>query len=251
MPNTSVVLANWKMYGSKPILHSLYKRLVRANCKAEVVLLLPAPYLGLWEALKSAWGEPAWLKLGSQVVYPGGDAAATGRFNARMLAEVGCSYALLGHSERRLHDQENDDYVALCLQSLFDAKVTPVVCVGETQVERQKGLTQTVLDAQLRSVFEYQGFLNAESRAIIIAYEPRWCIGKQFPGTENLDEPLGFLRQAAAKLGAKARLVYGGGVDYKSMLQLQNVKGLSGVLVGRVSVREQDFLETVQSCNFL
>ena len=167
------IAGNWKMNGSlaanEKLVHELLDRVGRLSC--DVAVCVPCPYLS---QLQSLLGDQRLIALGAQNVSQHESGAYTGDVSAAMLREFGVRYAIVGHSERRQHQAETDTNVAIKAKRALEAGITPIVCVGETQRERDEGLTDYIVRRQLAAVVHLVGPCISE---IVLAYEPVWAIG--------------------------------------------------------------------------
>lgn len=245
-----LVIGNWKMNGSKAENQQLLSDLVKlqnagagdmvaANAKeagAELAVCAPFPYLQqVADTLKdSAIG---W---GAQDVSEHDKGAYTGEVSVSMLVEFGCAWAIVGHSERRAYHAESSDAVARKASAALKGGLTPVVCVGETQAEREAGNTLQVIGDQLQPVLA----LGADSvKKMVLAYEPVWAIGTGLTATpEQAQQVHAHIRQLLAKAGApEQRILYGGSVKAANAASLFAKEDIDGALVGGASLVATDF----------
>ncbi|MDE2277493.1 MAG: triose-phosphate isomerase, partial [Burkholderiales bacterium] len=166
-----LVVGNWKMHGSRPANAELLAALLAARPFAADVAVC-VPYVYLHETAAALAGSE--LRWGAQDVSEHAQGAYTGEISAAMLAECGCRYVLVGHSERRAGHAESDMLVARKAQVALARGVTPIVCVGETLAERDAGHTEAVVKRQLSTVIHQLAHCAAE---MVVAYEPVWAIG--------------------------------------------------------------------------
>jgi triosephosphate isomerase len=167
-----------------------------------------------------------------------------------MLVDSGCSYAILGHSERRRHFGETDEQVHKKLKAAFAHDLTPILCIGETLKEREAGQTFSVLQAQLeRSLFQ---FPKGTADKAVIAYEPVWAIGtKKHASPAQADEVHRFIRQllkeqSAIKADGGIRILYGGSVSPDNAKPLLTEPMIDGLLVGNASLEAESLIKIVQ-----
>ncbi len=224
-----LVAGNWKMHGSREANRVLLDALVVA--KAECAVCVPYPYLQqVAEKLRGT--SVAW---GAQNLSEHASGAFTGEVSAAMLAEFGCRYALVGHSERRQLFGETDALAAAKFAAATAAGITPILCVGETLEERDAGRTEAVVGRQLEAVLGEGGFGDA-----VLAYEPVWAIGTGRTATpEQAQAVHGFLRR---KVGAATRILYGGSVKPQNAADIFAMPDVDGGLIGGASLVAQDFL---------
>ena len=205
---------------------------------ADVAVCVPAPYLGeIGAAL--AGSEIRW---GAQDCSAHASGAFTGEISAAMLAEFGCSYVIVGHSERRAMHGESDRLVADKAAAALASGVVPIVCVGETLTERDAGRTDAVVGRQLAVAIEVLGERMA---SVVVAYEPVWAIGTgKTASPEQAQAVHAFLRAAlvaAAPAGAGTRILYGGSVKADNAAQLFAQADIDGGLIGGASLKAADF----------
>jgi len=183
------------------------------------------------------------LAWGAQDVSMHEEGAFTGEISAEMLREFGVRYAIVGHSERRHYHAEQDLHVALKAQLALKAGITPIVCVGETQLERRAGLTEEVVKRQLAAVIRTNGHCLSE---IVVAYEPIWAIGSGLTATPAQAQQVhAVLRQqlkAATAQADRIAIVYGGSMNATNALTLLNQPDIDGGLIGGAALKVSDFL---------
>jgi len=235
MARARLVAGNWKMHGSREsnraLLDSLLKGLADPG-GVECAVCVPFPYLGqVGERLE---GTP--LRLGAQNVSEHAQGAYTGEVSAAMLAEFGCRYVIVGHSERRHLYGEGDAQVAAKFAAAEKAGMTPILCVGETLEEREAGKTEAVVARQLGAVRFESG---------VLAYEPVWAIGTGRNATpEQVQEVHGFLR---GRVPAQTRILYGGSVKPQNAAAIFAMADVDGGLIGGASLAARDFLDIVKA----
>jgi triosephosphate isomerase len=230
---------NWKMNGSRASLHEVEELLRRHPEPAvDIVICPPATHLAwLRETIYQAT-----IRTGGQDCHAEHHGAHTGDISAMMLADVGASYVILGHSERRADHGETDAAVAAKVRAAWAAELTAIVCVGETEAQRDAGETLAVIEAQLAgSVPE-----GAAGRTTVIAYEPVWAIGTGRTPTEaQIAEVHAHLRALLhRRFPAEAeaiRLLYGGSVKPANAAQIFALANVDGALVGGASLKAADF----------
>lgn len=234
-----LVVANWKMHGSLAQCREAVPTLADAVDPAvELVLCPPAPYLGAASDLAAASA----LRIGAQDVSTQQQGAFTGEWAAQMLADIGCRYAIVGHSERRQRHAESDANVVAKAQSCVEAGIIPIVCLGETEQERLAGQTEAVLARQLAPLLEAGGRAD-----FVLAYEPVWAIGTGRSATpEMAQEVHAFLRQRLAQvdviLAEEVPLLYGGSVKPDNAAALFAMPDIDGGLIGSASLDVRSLL---------
>jgi len=239
-----LVAGNWKMHGSKTMVQSLLEGLLAgssADAKADLVVFPPFSYLSQTESILSG----SHIHWGGQTLNPNAQGAHTGETSGSMLKDLGCHYVLVGHSERRSIYAESNEDVALRFKAALDARLHPVLCVGETLEEREQGLTESVVERQLDAVISGVG-IDAFRRAIV-AYEPVWAIGTGLTATpEQAQSVHAFIRDKLSSLNGiiagQLRILYGGSVKGSNAAELFAQSDIDGGLVGGASLTVEDFL---------
>ena len=235
-----LVVGNWKMHGSRPANAELLAGILAARpYAADVAVCVPFPYLGETEATLAASG----IGWGAQDCSAHEQGAYTGEVSAAMLAECGCRYAIVGHSERRAYHAERDQLVADKAAAALAHGVTPIVCVGETLAERDAGRTEEVVARQLAAAIDKLGERVA---GIVVAYEPVWAIGTGRTATpaqaQQVHRALRAQLQAAAAAGGGVRILYGGSVKPDNAAELFGQPDIDGGLIGGASLKAVDFV---------
>jgi triosephosphate isomerase (TIM) len=201
---------------------------------SEVIICPPILYLNEFDHL------PEGFYKGAQNVFWEKSGSYTGEISPVMLKNDGIEYVLIGHSERRLYGGEDNEIVRVKTHSALKNLLMPIVCIGETEVDRQKEKTYEVLEEQLRTIFTGLSKLQAEK--IILAYEPRWAIGTdRTPSTEEIQEVKDFISNYLKNLfdestSSRIRVLYGGSVKSAYLSAVAWEAGMDGVLVGRESL---------------
>jgi triosephosphate isomerase len=233
-----LVVGNWKMHGSRPANAELLAALLTARpYRLDVAVCVP--YVFLTETAATLAGSD--IRWGAQDVSAHEQGAFTGEVSAAMLAECGCRYALVGHSERRAMHAESDALVAQKAQAALGRGVTPIVCVGETLAEREAGETEAVVKRQLSAVIHQLAHCAAE---MVVAYEPVWAIGTgRTASPDQAQEVHALLRARLTKAGAgDVALLYGGSVKGDNAAALFAKPDIDGGLIGGASLKAADFL---------
>lgn len=246
-----IVQANWKM--NKTLGQSIdYVGTMNRECQElgptmEVILCMPFTAL----AVASRELNSPILSIGAQNVHERESGPYTGEISASMLADAGCQYCVVGHSERRQYFGETDALVNQKAKALLHAGIAPILCIGESLPERKKGLTLNQLERQ--SILCLEGFSQEEMTRTVILYEPIWAIGTgNVASPQQAQEALGFIRQMLEKIfsketAQKTRILYGGSVNLKSVHALVEQKDVDGVGVGSASWEVHNFLNIVRS----
>jgi len=231
------VAGNWKMNGSLAANEALLAGL-EAVPGVEVALCVPYPYLGQLQR------RPVGLELGAQDVSEFDAGAYTGEVSAAMLAEFGCRYVIVGHSERRALFGDDDLSVARKAEAALSSGLVPIVCVGETLAERDAGQVHAVISRQLAAVGEVLG--RERFGGVVVAYEPVWAIGTGRSATAaQAEEVHAAIRGWLVEQGVQAdavRIVYGGSVKPDNAAELFAMPNVDGGLIGGASLVADDFM---------
>jgi triosephosphate isomerase (TIM) len=235
MARVPLVAGNWKMHGSRASIAALLDALVEDN-PSGCAVCVPFPYLG--QVAERLRGSPiAW---GAQNVSEHAQGAYTGEVSAAMLAEFGCRYVIVGHSERRQLYGETDAQAAAKFAAVRAAGMTPILCVGETLQQRDAGKTEEVVGRQLEKVLEK----NSVEKSVL-AYEPVWAIGTGRNATpEQAQAVHAFLR---SKVPADTPILYGGSVKPQNAAAIFAMPDVDGGLIGGASLVAKDFLDIMKA----
>jgi triosephosphate isomerase (TIM) len=235
-----LIVGNWKMNGMSASLKEVQAMAAGAPAKADLVVCPPATLIaGFASAL-----DGTRLKLGAQDCHALASGAHTGDIAAEMLADIGAQFIIVGHSERRTNHGEDDKLVSLKAAAALRAGCSPIICIGETEAQRDGAKTLAVVESQLA------GSIPAQARAesIIIAYEPVWAIGTgRTPSAADVAVVHAAIRRSLdARFGvAQAKsvpILYGGSVKPDNAAELLHVPNVDGALVGGASLKSTDFL---------
>ena len=249
-----LVSANWKMnHDHTEALHfarDLGLRLGPEDTSSVDVSVHP-PFTDLRTVQTVVEGESIPVALGAQHCHHLDRGAYTGEVSPQMLARLGVSYVLVGHSERRRLFGMDDETVAATVRAVLRHEMTPVLCVGESAEERDAGRTEPVLAAQLRAVLD--GLPGDAVGAMVIAYEPIWAIGSGRAATPVDAEDAccfarGIVGEVAGEEAARGvRIQYGGSVDASNAADLVSEPDVDGLLVGGASLQAGSFLDTLRA----
>lgn len=239
-----LVAGNWKLNGSRERNQALLKAL-RAGLPADrsFDVLVGPPFVYLAETVTTLAGSG--ILVGAQNVSAERDGAFTGEISADMLRDVGCTHVIVGHSERRSLYVESDEIVARKFAAARAAGLVPILCVGETLEERQRGVTAEIVERQLAAVLDSMPV--SELAGGIIAYEPVWAIGTgQTASPQQAQEVHAMIRGLVAACDARIagglRILYGGSVKGSNAAALFSQPDIDGGLVGGASLDPVDFL---------
>jgi len=240
-----LIAGNWKMHGSRAENAELIEAmLLGLPDQTPFDIAVCPPFVYLWEVGRLL--KASSIALGAQSVCAEQVGAFTGEASAAMLKDVGCKYVIVGHSERRAIYKEDDALVARKFLAAQAQGLIPILCVGETLEERERGQTMQVVSRQLTAVLDLAGV--AALRAAVIAYEPVWAIGTGKNATpEQAQEVHAHIRTAVAgrdaKIAADVRILYGGSVKAANARELFAMPDVDGGLVGGASLKADEFLK--------
>lgn len=241
-------IANWKMsqslVGAQEFVHALINDSMFTSLPVttKIVLCPSFPLLGfLAPELKDT---P--IALGAQTCSPHASGAYTGQASASTLAEAGCTYCLIGHSERRLLRGETDEQIVGQYNQLVNNNLTPIVCIGETEKEHAAGDTLIILEQQLTLLIK--AYQENSARTLLIAYEPVWAIGTgKTPTNDEIAAIFVWLKNHLKNNLANATtfLIYGGSVDETNSAAIKKIAHIDGLLVGSASLTFKKFKNIV------
>ncbi len=248
-PRKPLIAANWKMYKTPDeacAYAEAFLPLVAGHTRDDVAIC--PTFLALKSFADRVLGSGVFV--GAQDMHSEKEGAYTGEVSAPMLKAVGVSHVILGHSERRHYNHESDWDVNRKLHAALQQNVTPIVCIGEVQEEREEGRTNDVLLRQIKLGLD--GIKPADASPIVIAYEPIWAIGSgQSASPEIADETHAFIRGAVReRLGDAVadgmRILYGGSVKPETTAALMKKPEIDGALVGGASLDPHSFAQIVK-----
>ena len=239
-----LVAGNWKMNGSTDSIRTLVDGIragIGAVTTAEMAVCPPYVYIPMVAALL----QNSAISYGAQDVSDQEAGAFTGEVAPGMLADIGCKYAIVGHSERRSIYGESDAFTARKFAAARKAGLVPVLCVGELLEEREEGITEAVVARQLNAVISLTGI--AALGSAVIAYEPVWAIGTgKTASPQQAQEVHAFIRAKLAgfdkAVADKVRILYGGSMNAGNAAELLSMPDIDGGLIGGASLKAADFL---------
>ena len=245
-----VIAGNWKMnklLGEAVQFVDEVKERVPSNEKVEAVVCAPFPYLPtLVEKAKNTN-----LEIAAQNMHFEDNGAYTGEVSPEMLKDIGVTYVVLGHSERREMFAETDETVNKKAHAAFKHGLVPIICVGETLEQREANETMTIVENQVKAALE--GLTEAQVKEVILAYEPIWAIGTGKTATsEQANEVCTHIRKTVAETVSEAasealRIQYGGSVKPSNVDELLAQSDIDGALVGGASLEADSFLQLVEA----
>lgn len=246
-----MVVGNWKMHGStkeNKVLLDGIKQGVKDFHNADFVVCAPYPYIPQTQTLLDQ-SNIAW---GAQNLCSTKDGAITGAVAPYMLVDFGCTYVIIGHSERRNLFNETDDTAAARFNAAQEVGLTPIFCMGESREERDSDWTEYIVGRQLDSIIRRFG-PEVLSNAVL-AYEPLWAVGTGTPATpEQAQEVHEFIRKRVARcdteIAAKVRILYGGSVKPGNAASLFAMPDIDGGLIGGASLTAEEFVPICRAAN--
>jgi triosephosphate isomerase len=249
-----LMAGNWKMnlnhLEAIALVQKLAFSLTDADFDAVDVAVIP-PYTDIRSVQTMVDGDHLRIRYGAQDLSPHDAGAYTGDISGAMLAKLGCSYVVVGHSERREHHHEDDETVNAKVAAALRHKLAPILCVGESLVVRRAGEAVSHCTAQLRAALS--GVTAAQAKPVVVAYEPIWAIGTGEVATpEDAQEVCAALRSTLADLynptlAGAARVLYGGSVKSDNAPELMAAPDVDGALVGGASLVPEDFVRIVRA----
>jgi triosephosphate isomerase len=251
MARIPLIVGNWKMY--KTIQETTdfclgLKGELSAATEPRMEVAVAPPFTALAAAAQAL--KDSFISISAQDVFWADSGAYTGEVSAKMLADVGCRFAIVGHSERRQYFQETDDSVHKKAAALIKEGLIPILCLGETLTERQAGSAFSVVERQMRQGLK--GLAPKDPQDLLIAYEPVWAIGTGQTATpEQAQEMQAFIRKLVGKIFSSpmsrgVRILYGGSVKPENIVDLMAMEDVDGGLVGGASLDVKSFVQIVR-----
>ncbi len=244
-----LIVGNWKMNKTVTESIALIKDLldlIKGYQETEVVIC--PPFTSLWVARELIEGSNIFL--GAQNVYFQNEGPYTGEISARMLQNIGCSYVILGHSERREYFQETSQEVAKKVRQALAYGIKPIVCVGEKLEERESGKAEEIVREELEAIFPILKTTDVEN--VVFAYEPIWAIGTGRSATpSDANEMIKYIRELIKneydnKIAEEMRILYGGSVNPENIKSMMAEPDIDGALVGGASLQAVTFSQLVK-----
>jgi len=244
-----LIAGNWKMNGLRASSAEFQAMLAGAPGVAAKADLLVCPPATLIAAFAEKASGSNIIAIGAQDCHPKASGAHTGDLSAEMLADAGASAIIVGHSERRADHGESDVLVRQKTEAVWRAGLTAIVCIGETQQQRDAGQALDICRGQLDLSLPDQ----AKADNLVVAYEPVWAIGTGLtPTVGDVQQIHKFIRDfLIARFngeGARTRILYGGSVKPSNAVELMAVENVNGALVGGASLKAADFLAIAAGC---
>ena len=249
MSRTPLIAGNWKMYKTGPEAVETAMELEKLCSDVTDVDVMIAPtYLSL--PLVSTTLRDSGIKVGAQNLYFENQGAFTGEVSAEMIKAAGAEYVIIGHSERRQYFGETDLSVNKKIRAAIGSGLKPVLCIGETETDRDEEKTFSILDKQVSNGLK--GLSFDELGNLVLAYEPVWAIGTgKTASIDQVDEVHQYLRSLLEKLfskdfSGKTRILYGGSVKPDNVKELMGIKDVDGALVGGASLDSDTFINIIK-----
>jgi len=246
---TPLIAGNWKMFKTCSEAVETAAQLVKlVTGTTDIDVMIAPPFTALAPVSDVVRGSC--VSLGAQNLFWETQGAFTGEISSAMLVSAGCKYVIIGHSERRQYFNETDETVNKRIQAAVNNDLIPVMCVGESEKERESKDTFSVLDKQVKRGLE--GFSPDDLERLVIAYEPVWAIGTGKTATsDQAQEVHHFLRSVLEKsfgnmLAKSIRILYGGSVKPNNIAELMAMSDVDGALVGGASLDPETFSKIVQ-----
>ena len=242
-----IIAGNWKMNKTPSEAVELITQLKPLVKDAEAEVVVCPPFVGLAAAAQALEGSN--IALGAQNMHFEEKGAFTGEIAPNMLKELGVEYVIIGHSERRQYFAETDETINKKVITAFAHGLIPIVCVGETLEQREQGVTEKVVEKQIREGLA--GLNEEDAQKVVIAYEPVWAIGTGKTATnEQANEVISFIRGIIADLFGKdvaenTRIQYGGSMNAGNASELMAMSDIDGGLIGGASLKAEDFAKVV------
>lgn len=247
------VIANWKMNGSKKLVED-YKRHFEEFESFECNVVLCPPFVYIEDIMNRFRHSP--VKIGAQNCGYQKNGALTGEISCEMLTDVGCSYVIIAHSERRQFFHEKNDEIAKKIQMAQDHKMTPVLCVGESAEQRNANDVENVLRSQLEVLKTKKNVpSDIDSSNLIIAYEPVWAIGTGItPSLQQIVDAHAFIKSILQGFFSdqcyKIKILYGGSVNPANAEQIFELELVDGGLIGGASLDVESFRDLCSIASF-
>ncbi|MDE3057631.1 MAG: triose-phosphate isomerase [Bacteroidota bacterium] len=242
-----IIAGNWKMNKDVFETADLVNNLKSSFPSTEAEVIVCPPYTSLVIAQQLLKGTP--MHLGAQDVSVHDDGAYTGEVSIKMLKSAGCEYVIVGHSERRQYFHESNELINQKAKKILAGGMKPIICVGETLDEREKGITDQVITVQVKGVLA--GFTSADLAKTIIAYEPVWAIGTGKTATpQQADDVHQLIRKLTGQLfswndAEKLVIQYGGSVKPENAKELLHMPNIDGALVGGACLKAESFIAII------
>lgn len=244
----AIIAGNWKMNKTPDEARALVEELIPLVADAECDVVVCPPFVDICPVSKAIKGTN--IHLGAQNIHWAKSGAFTGEISADMLKKFGVEYAIVGHSERRQYFGETDATVNMRAKAALENGITPIICVGESLEQRERGETDEFVASQVRGALE--GISADDARRVVIAYEPIWAIGTGRTATaEMAEETIIVIRKTLRSIfgndaAETVRIQYGGSMNPQNAASLMAMENIDGGLIGGASLKAEDFSRVVK-----
>ena len=242
-----LIAGNWKMYKTMDGITSYFSEFLSLVTNATVDIAICTPSVYLSKAIELTSGSN--VRIGAENCFYEAEGAFTGEVSVKMLADLGCFYTIIGHSERRLYFNETDQSVNNKLKASLTGGIVPILCCGESLMQRESLITNSWIEMQIKLAL--LGITAEEMSKIVIAYEPIWAIGTGKVATvDEAQEVISFIRKIIKELyndetAESIRILYGGSVNANNIKSLMSTEDIDGALVGGASLKPLEFAKIV------
>jgi triosephosphate isomerase len=239
-----IIAGNWKMNKTVSEALNLARDVVSGmEAREDVEVVMCPPFTALQAVNETLKGTP--VRLGAQNVHFESSGARTGEIAPPMLKELGVSYVIAGHSERRKYFEETDETINRKVRAILEAGMIPILCIGETLAEREDERAEDVVLSQLR--YGLEGIDSKDLGSVVLAYEPVWAIGTgRTASSEDVKEMHSVIRRNLGAQGPDMTVLYGGSVNPDNVEELTAVDGVDGGLIGGASLKTDTFLAIIE-----
>lgn len=242
-----IIAGNWKMYHNPADTADFFGKFNDLVKDSQNEIIICVPYIDVHVALECTNGTN--IKIGTQNLNHEESGALTGDISCKMLEDVGVRYSIIGHSERRKYHNETDEFVNLKMKAAFEHNIIPILCVGESLLEREKGITKYKICTQI--VMDFDGITTEQAKKVIIAYEPIWAIGTgKTASAQDANETCKWIRDEIRflygdEVADEITIQYGGSVKSTNAKELFSMPEIDGGLVGGASLNAEEFAKIV------
>lgn len=246
-----VIAGNWKMHKTKEEVEAFFKGLDSLTTKEGVEAVICSPFPYLETVVERSKSIP--VACGAQTMHFEESGAFTGEVSPVMLKDIGVTYVIIGHSERRQYFNETDETVNKKVHAAHAQELTPIVCVGESLEQREANKTLSFIEKQVKEAL--RGVKETQIARTIIAYEPIWAIGTgKTASSEDANEVCKHIREVIKSLTSeevanKVTIQYGGSVNPDNIAELLATSDIDGALVGGASLEAESFMKLVEAGN--
>jgi triosephosphate isomerase len=245
MEKKYLIIGNWKMHKTPSQAVDLASEILKTECPENAALVICPPFTHLWGV--AAVLKNSAIALGAQNMHYALEGAFTGEISPAMLKDLGASYVIIGHSERRSIFQESNELIHQKVKAAQEFQLTPILCVGETLTDRESGRDKGVVEEQINTALD--GISDAN---LVIAYEPVWAIGTGRTATPELAQEMhafihDLLKKRFGEEGLRIHILYGGSLKPSNAAELFAQPDITGGLIGGASLVAEDFAAIAQA----